>query len=77
MTQEPNNLGKMHPQWLKLLSLLFCGIKMTLCCSKRLDYDVDDPKELVPEGLPTRMLGWEQMILMFSHKPPSEVIVRQ
>jgi len=44
---------------------------MTLSCTIRYNKSVT-AQELVPEELPTRMLGWEQMILMFSHKPSSE-----
>ena len=47
---------------------------MTLSCSVRYNESVS-AQELVPENLPTRMLGWEQMILMFSHKPSSEVMM--
>ena len=64
---------KMQLQWVKPLGLLFCLIQAALCCYKREDIFVNDPRELVPEGLPNRMLGWEQMILMFSNQPKDKV----
>ena len=65
--------AKMHHKWMHSLVFLLLLIQISLCCYKKQYTFVNDPTELVPEGLPTRMLGWEQMILMFSMNPPSEV----
>jgi len=51
--------------WIQNIAFFALAIQSVICCYTREDVMVDNPRELVPEGHPTRMLGWEQMLLMF------------
>ena len=47
------------------LILVLFGAKSVSGCYKKEHIFVNDTRELVPADHPSRMLGWEQMVLMF------------
>ena len=52
--------------WIQTRIVFFAFIIHTVwCCSSKTDVEVSNPHQLVPNGHPQRMLGWEQMLLMF------------
>ena len=51
--------------WALPFVLWFFTIQSVYCCYKREDIYETNPLNLVPGEHPARMLGWEQMMLMF------------
>ena len=51
--------------WMQALALMVFAMHFTHCCHTRDIIYQPDPETLAPNQDPPRMLGWEQMILMF------------
>ena len=59
----------------KCLFILFVfKTYIALGCYTKEEKYVNDPAELVPDSHPSRMLGWEQMVLMFPNYPKIKVL---
>ena len=52
-------------RWLYPFVLMLFVTHDVHCCYSREDIYETDPRKLVPKNEPPRMLGWEQMVLMF------------
>jgi hypothetical protein len=51
--------------WMQPFLLMLFAMHYVHCCYSREDVTEADPNKLSPPNEPPRMLGWEQMILMF------------
>ena len=65
-----NIAATMMNHWMQAFALLFIAINYVQCCKTRDIIYEPDPEALTPPDEhgnhdPPRMLGWEQMILMF------------
>ena len=58
----------------RLFILFALKLHITLGCYTKEDKYVQAPAELVPDSHPSRMLGWEQMVLMFPNYPKIKVL---
>ena len=59
-------MATMIVRWIEPCLLIFIAMQMYQCCYHRdIIYESDSRKLMAVAGDPPRMIGWEQMILMF------------
>ena len=75
LTIIANRNVKMLLKYEQVFVLIVWMIRITFGCYSKEETSFANPELLVPTDHPTRMLGWEQMVLMFPNYPKIAVIV--